>query len=233
MDERGTGQVAEAVWRALEAGDWDTAAGLLHEDFVQEWPQSGERIVGRDNAIAINQNFPGGLPTMRFRRTLADADLAVLELELTYADGSRYLGELLRHHRPAGAGVDTGSPQFRNAVAPLNQPSADLTPQVHAAATQASTAAFHLAMLVAAGLLMAGAAVNGLGIRNPAPAGRHLGPGAEQPPPGSGSGTPSGPIQVAPQEYTNQQPQADPTDYLRASRVWPWPYRGAWRGGTA
>jgi hypothetical protein len=92
MEERDTGQVAKAVWRALGAGDWDTAAGLLHEDFVQEWPQSGERIVGRDNAIAINQNFPGGLPTMRFRRTLAGGDLAVLEVELTYADGSRYLG---------------------------------------------------------------------------------------------------------------------------------------------
>lgn len=92
MEERDAPQVAEAVWRALEAGDWDTAAGLLHEDFVQEWPQSGERIVGRDNAIAINQNFPGGLPTMRFRRTLTGGDLTVLELELTYADGSRYLG---------------------------------------------------------------------------------------------------------------------------------------------
>jgi ketosteroid isomerase-like protein len=92
MDERDGGQVAEAVWRTLEAGDWDAAADLLHEDFVQEWPQSGERIVGRDNAIAINQNFPGGLPTMRFRRTLAVGDLAVLEIELTYADGSRYLG---------------------------------------------------------------------------------------------------------------------------------------------
>jgi hypothetical protein len=64
----------------------------LREDFVQEWPQSGERIVGRDNAIAINQNFPGGVPSMRFRRTLAGGDLAVLEVELTYADGSRYLG---------------------------------------------------------------------------------------------------------------------------------------------
>jgi hypothetical protein len=92
MDQPDARQVAEAVWRALEAGDWDAASGYLHEEFVQEWPQSGERIVGRDNAIAINQNFPGGLPTMRFRRTLADGDLAVLELELTYADGSRYLG---------------------------------------------------------------------------------------------------------------------------------------------
>jgi hypothetical protein len=92
MDERDGGQVAEAVWKALEARDWETARGLLHDDFVQEWPQSKERIVGRDNAIAINQNFPGGLPTMRFRRALADGDLAVLEVELTYSDGSRYLG---------------------------------------------------------------------------------------------------------------------------------------------
>jgi ketosteroid isomerase-like protein len=92
MDERDGRQVAEAMWKALQAGDWGAASGLLHEDFVQEWPQSGERIVGRDNAIAINQNFPGGLPTMRFRRTLAGGDLAVLELELTYSDGSRYLG---------------------------------------------------------------------------------------------------------------------------------------------
>jgi hypothetical protein len=92
MDQRDACHVAEAVWRALQAGDWDTASGYLREDFVQEWPQSGERIVGRDNAIAINQNFPGGLPTMRFRRTLAGGDLAVVEVELTYADGSRYLG---------------------------------------------------------------------------------------------------------------------------------------------
>jgi hypothetical protein len=92
MDERDARQVAEAVWKAMQAGDWEAVGGYLHDDFVQEWPQSGERIVGRDNAIAINQHFPGGLPAMRFRRTLAGGDLAVLELELTYADGSRYLG---------------------------------------------------------------------------------------------------------------------------------------------
>jgi ketosteroid isomerase-like protein len=92
MDEQDAGSVAEALWRALQAGDWETAGGCLHDDFVQEWPQSGERIIGRDNAMAIEQHFPGGLPTMRFRRTLAGGDLAVLEVELTYADGSRFLG---------------------------------------------------------------------------------------------------------------------------------------------
>jgi SnoaL-like domain len=92
MDERDARQVAESLWKALQASDWETAGAYLHDDSMQEWPQSGERITGRDNAIAIEQNFPGGLPTMRFRRTLAGRDLAVLEVELTYADGTRYLG---------------------------------------------------------------------------------------------------------------------------------------------
>ena len=60
----------------------------------------------------------GGLPTMRFRRTLAAGNLAVLELELTYADGSRYLGVSVLElrdgkvgWRPAGGGkqADAGS----------------------------------------------------------------------------------------------------------------------------
>jgi ketosteroid isomerase-like protein len=92
MDEPDPRHVAEGLWRALQADDWDAAGGYLHDDFVQEWPQSGERIVGRDNALAIERSFPGGLPAMRFRRTLAAGDLAVLEVELTYADGGRYLG---------------------------------------------------------------------------------------------------------------------------------------------
>jgi SnoaL-like domain len=92
MDERDSRQVAENLWMALQAGNWETAGQYLHDDFVQEWPQSGERIVGRDNAMAIEQNFPGGLPAMRFRRTLASGDFAVVEVELTYADGNRYLG---------------------------------------------------------------------------------------------------------------------------------------------
>jgi ketosteroid isomerase-like protein len=82
--------IADQVWRAIGAGDWETARALLHDDFVQEWPQSGERIVGRDDALAVNQNFPGGLPRMTMRRVLADGNLAVAEMGLEYADGSRF-----------------------------------------------------------------------------------------------------------------------------------------------
>jgi EmrB/QacA subfamily drug resistance transporter len=102
-------------------------------------------------------------------------------------------------------GVDTNSRRFRDAVAPLNQPSDTVSPEVRAAAKTASTEAFHLAMLVAAGLLVTGAAVNGLGIRNPAPAGRHFGPAAEQPPPEPGAGTAVGPVKVASEEFRKEQ----------------------------
>jgi len=72
-------------------------------------------------------------------------------------------------------------------------------------------------MLVAAGLMLAGAAVNALGIRNPAPAGRHLGPAAEQPPPESGAGTPSGPVQASAEAFHKPQPQAAQTGPARSS----------------
>ena len=86
------GRVAEAAWEALGRGDWDAAASYFHEDYVQEWPQSGERIVGRENAIAVNRNFPGGLPRMAFRRTTTQGDVIVMETELAYADGSVFHG---------------------------------------------------------------------------------------------------------------------------------------------
>jgi len=61
-------------------------------------------------------------------------------------------------------GLDVSSSQFRKLVSPLN-PSGE--PSLAALVRNASTDAFHLAMLVGAALLLAGAIVNAIGIRNP------------------------------------------------------------------
>ena len=61
-------------------------------------------------------------------------------------------------------GLDVSSPQFRQQVSPLN-PSG--IPSLAGLVRTASTGAFHLAMLVGAALLLAGAIVNAVGIRNP------------------------------------------------------------------
>jgi len=84
-------------------------------------------------------------------------------------------------------GSDVSAPAFRAAVEPLTPPDPSLGPAVVAAAREASTAAFHLAMLVAAALLAAGAVVNGIGLRPGSPGGAGdeapQAPGAVSPPP--------------------------------------------------
>lgn len=64
-----------------------------------------------------------------------------------------------------GTAVD--DPTLRAQVQPLTRPPGDTEPALVDAARQASTDAFHLAMLVSAGLLLAGATINAVGIRNP------------------------------------------------------------------
>jgi len=64
-------------------------------------------------------------------------------------------------------GLDTASKAFREKVAPLNAPAKGVSPAVIAAAREASGHAFHVAMVISAGLLFLGAAVNAVGIRDP------------------------------------------------------------------
>ncbi len=63
------------------------------------------------------------------------------------------------------AGFDPASAVDRRLVQPLNQPTAGLDPALVAAAQVASTDAFHVAALVCAGFLIAGAMVNYIGLR--------------------------------------------------------------------
>lgn len=83
-------RVAQTLWESINDQRWDDAAACMHPDYVQELPQSGERIEGRDNVIALNKNFPGGLPQCQVRRALEAGDLVILESTLRYSDGSVY-----------------------------------------------------------------------------------------------------------------------------------------------
>ncbi|MBA2488082.1 MAG: nuclear transport factor 2 family protein [Chloroflexi bacterium] len=47
---------------ALATRDVATLSELIAPDAVEEYPQSGERLTGRDNIIAAVRNYPGGLP---------------------------------------------------------------------------------------------------------------------------------------------------------------------------
>jgi Major Facilitator Superfamily len=60
-------------------------------------------------------------------------------------------------------GVDVSSTAFRNQVSPLNTP---VDPHMVGLVRDASTSSFHLAMFVGATLVLVGALVNAIGIRN-------------------------------------------------------------------
>ena len=66
-------------------------------------------------------------------------------------------------------GIDIDDSAIREQVQPLTRPPDDADPQLTNAIREASTDAFRLAMLASAALLVAGAAINATGIRNPRP----------------------------------------------------------------
>jgi len=73
VSDQGNRAVVERYAAALPS-DFATLASLRHPDFVEEWPQSGERIRGHANYQKIHENYPGGLPKLKPRRILGSED---------------------------------------------------------------------------------------------------------------------------------------------------------------
>lgn len=63
--------------------DLDTLEQLQHPDFVEEFPQSGERIRGRENFRKIHENYPGGQPATEAVRVVGSEDKWVLSPSYT------------------------------------------------------------------------------------------------------------------------------------------------------
>ena len=65
--------------------------GLATEDLVQEWPQSGERIRGRDNVMAVNEGYEGATgtePKLTLRRIVRPGEAWIVEGTIDYGDGT-------------------------------------------------------------------------------------------------------------------------------------------------
>jgi hypothetical protein len=59
MQHTPAADLALAFWRAIDAADFDTAAGLLSSSVVVDWPLSNERMLGPDNWRQVNVHYPG------------------------------------------------------------------------------------------------------------------------------------------------------------------------------
>ena len=91
-------QVVRALWERFQARDWDAAMELLAEDVVVDWPQTRERIRGRENVSAVNRNYPEGW-TIRVLRVLQDGDVAASEVAVDHIEyGTFYAASFYEIH---------------------------------------------------------------------------------------------------------------------------------------
>lgn len=77
----------------LKSGDFGALADLAKEyatdDFVQEWPQSGERL-SKAASLRMAESYPqmsGTTPKFTYKRMLGGGDIFVIEGTIDYGDG--------------------------------------------------------------------------------------------------------------------------------------------------
>jgi len=82
-------EILKKFWQQMATNDFHSVGSLLSDDFVLEWPQSGERIRGRDNFIAMNVEYPAyGKWQFTVHRIVGNDTEAVSDVSLT--DGTQH-----------------------------------------------------------------------------------------------------------------------------------------------
>src|ERR1700724_2397902 len=71
-------------WAASAAGDAEAEHDIYHDDAVCDYPQSGERIVGRGNLQALRSHHPAKPSGFNVKRILGKGDFWITEYTITY-----------------------------------------------------------------------------------------------------------------------------------------------------
>jgi ketosteroid isomerase-like protein len=95
MSEQENRDTIKRYFQAVEQRDLDAMANLMHDDYTEEYPQSGEKIRGKHNARSILENYPGGLPNMIDHSYVVSGDLGVMKMTLEYGGNRVYACEVI------------------------------------------------------------------------------------------------------------------------------------------
>ena len=74
----------DAHWQSSAGGNLDAEHEIYADDAICDYPQSGERIVGRRNLQALRGHHPGKPSGFAVRRILGSGDLWITEYTITY-----------------------------------------------------------------------------------------------------------------------------------------------------
>jgi len=89
MDDQQIRAALDQHWAASDAGDFETEHRIYQEDAVLEYPQSGERIRGREN-IQKSRMVQPNKKRFTIRRVIGNGNLWVTEFILSYDDRPSY-----------------------------------------------------------------------------------------------------------------------------------------------
>ena len=80
----------DSHWQASAAGDADAEHDIYQDDVVCEYPQSGERILGRANLQALRTHHPGKPSGFNVRRITGSGEIWVTEYTINYQGRSTF-----------------------------------------------------------------------------------------------------------------------------------------------
>ena len=90
MQEEQIRQTLEMHWKASASGDLNAEHDIYADDAICDYPQSGERILGRKNLQALRGHHPGKPSGFKIRRMLGKHDLWVTEYTIDYQGKPAY-----------------------------------------------------------------------------------------------------------------------------------------------
>ena len=77
-------KIVERYWELMRTNDFRSVGSVLGAEFVLEWPQSKERIRGKDNFAAMNEEYPcHGRWEFTINRIVGNDDEAVSDVWVT------------------------------------------------------------------------------------------------------------------------------------------------------
>lgn len=90
MQEAAIRDALNSHWQASAAGDLDAEHDIYDDDVICDYPQSGERILGRTNLQALRGHHPDKPSGFEVRRIQGEGKLWITEYTIAYNGRAAY-----------------------------------------------------------------------------------------------------------------------------------------------
>jgi hypothetical protein len=86
MEDEQIHEALNAHWHASALGDTNAEHDIYDDDVICDYPQSGERILGRNNLQALRSHHPGKPSGFNVKRIIGKGELWITEYTITYQE---------------------------------------------------------------------------------------------------------------------------------------------------